>query len=98
MKRIAAYVLNMTPQWRPDWGGALLFSDRPGHISEGYLPAFNALNLFSVPQEHLVEPGVALCRARTVFPSPAGSNRAEHGGFAGLGTRLVGWIFGAQSL
>jgi Rps23 Pro-64 3,4-dihydroxylase Tpa1-like proline 4-hydroxylase len=53
-KRRAAYVLNMTPNWRLDWGGALLFSDRPGHIAEGYPPAFNALNLFSVPQEHLV--------------------------------------------
>ncbi len=52
--RIAAYVLSMTPQWRWDWGGALLFSDRPGHISEGYLPAFNALNLFAVPQDHMV--------------------------------------------
>jgi len=52
--RLVAYVLNMTPNWRPDWGGALLFSDRPGHIAEGYLPAFNALNIFSVPQEHLV--------------------------------------------
>lgn len=52
--RIAAYVLNMTPHWRSDWGGALLFSDRPGHISEGFLPAFNALNIFAVPQEHLV--------------------------------------------
>ena len=52
--RLIAYVLNMTPHWRPDWGGALLFSDRPGHIAEGYPPAFNALNLFSVPQEHLV--------------------------------------------
>ena len=50
-----AYVLNMTPQWRWDWGGALLFSDRPGHVSEGYLPAFNALNIFAVPQPHLVE-------------------------------------------
>jgi SM-20-related protein len=52
--RIAAYVLNMTPHWRWDWGGALLFSDRPGHVSEGYIPAFNALNIFAVPQEHLV--------------------------------------------
>jgi Rps23 Pro-64 3,4-dihydroxylase Tpa1-like proline 4-hydroxylase len=53
-KRIAAYVLNLTPQWRLDWGGALLFSDRPGHISEGFPPAFNALNIFAAPQEHLV--------------------------------------------
>ena len=52
--RIAAYVLNMTPRWRPDWGGALLFSDRPGHLSGGYLPAFNALNIFAVPQDHMV--------------------------------------------
>jgi Rps23 Pro-64 3,4-dihydroxylase Tpa1-like proline 4-hydroxylase len=52
--RIAAYVLNMTPQWRWDWGGALLFSDRPGHVSEGWLPAFNALNIFAVPQDHMV--------------------------------------------
>jgi SM-20-related protein len=52
--RIAAYVLNMTPDWRWDWGGALLFSDRPGHVSEGYLPAFNALNIFAVPQDHMV--------------------------------------------
>jgi Rps23 Pro-64 3,4-dihydroxylase Tpa1-like proline 4-hydroxylase len=52
--RQVAYVLNMTPNWRLDWGGALLFSDRPGHISEGYPPAFNALNMFAVPQEHLV--------------------------------------------
>jgi len=52
--RIAAYVLSMTPRWRPDWGGVLLFSDRPGHFSGGYLPAFNALNILAVPQEHLV--------------------------------------------
>jgi Rps23 Pro-64 3,4-dihydroxylase Tpa1-like proline 4-hydroxylase len=52
--RIAAYVLNLTPRWRPDWGGALLFSDRAGHFSGGYLPAFNALNILTVPQEHLV--------------------------------------------
>jgi SM-20-related protein len=53
-RRVAAFVFNLTPIWRPDWGGALLFSDAPGHIAEGYLPTFNALNIFSVPQEHMV--------------------------------------------
>jgi SM-20-related protein len=53
-KRVAAYVLNMTPAWRPDWGGALLFLDWSGHLAEGYAPAFNALNIFAVPQPHLV--------------------------------------------
>jgi len=52
--RIAAYVLNMTPNWRPDWGGALLFCAPGGHAVEGWLPAFNALNLFAVPQDHMV--------------------------------------------
>lgn len=52
--RRVAYVLNMTPQWRADWGGILQFIDRDGHIAEGYVPKFNALNLFRVPQLHSV--------------------------------------------
>lgn len=53
-KRIAAYVLNFTPQWRADWGGILQFIDSDGHVAEGYTPVFNALNLFRVPQPHSV--------------------------------------------
>ena len=49
-----AYVLNLTPKWRPDWGGALQFLDRDDHIEEAYLPTFNALNLFRVPTRHSV--------------------------------------------
>jgi Rps23 Pro-64 3,4-dihydroxylase Tpa1-like proline 4-hydroxylase len=52
--KLVAYVLNMTPKWRPDWGGALQFYDRSDHIAEGFLPTFNALNLFRVPQRHSV--------------------------------------------
>jgi SM-20-related protein len=51
---IAAYALDVTLDWRPDWGGALLFSDQAGHFCEGYMPAFNAFNVFAVPQEHMV--------------------------------------------
>ncbi len=53
-ERVAAYVLNLTPQWRADWGGILNFLDRDGHVAEGYTPAFNALNIFKVPQPHSV--------------------------------------------
>ncbi|HYM18236.1 MAG TPA: 2OG-Fe(II) oxygenase family protein [Micropepsaceae bacterium] len=53
-KRLAAYVLNMTPGWRADWGGVLQFIDPSGHIAEGYVPAFNALNVFRVPAQHSV--------------------------------------------
>lgn len=52
--RVAAYILNMTPRWEPDWGGALLFPDWRGQIAEGYVPTFNALNILAVPQPHLV--------------------------------------------
>lgn len=53
-RRVAAYVLNLTPQWKVDWGGILQFIDADGHVAEGYTPAFNALNLLLVPQPHAV--------------------------------------------
>lgn len=50
-----AYVLNFAPpDWHPDWGGYLTFLDDDGDIVEGFRPRFNALNLFKVPQTHLV--------------------------------------------
>lgn len=52
--RLYAYVLNLTPVWKLDWGGLLLFPDADGHVAEGYAPKFNALNLFRVPQAHTV--------------------------------------------
>ncbi len=52
--RRAAYVLNMTPEWREDWGGYLNFFDDAGHVVAGYKPAFNALNIFTVPMRHSV--------------------------------------------
>jgi Rps23 Pro-64 3,4-dihydroxylase Tpa1-like proline 4-hydroxylase len=53
-KRLAAYVFNLTPSWRADWGGLLLFHRPDGHVAEALTPSFNALNLFSVPQPHSV--------------------------------------------
>lgn len=52
--RLFAYVLNLTPRWRADWGGILMFLDDEDHVSEGYVPAYNALNIFTVPQRHAV--------------------------------------------
>ncbi|HEX8641585.1 MAG TPA: 2OG-Fe(II) oxygenase family protein [Allosphingosinicella sp.] len=54
MGRRAAYVLNLTPQWRPDWGGILQFYDERGNVVRGFTPAFNTLNIFRVPQPHSV--------------------------------------------
>jgi hypothetical protein len=52
-ERIAAYVLNLTPAWRPEWGGLLNFLDG-GHVTRAFTPAWNALNLLKVPQDHFV--------------------------------------------
>ena len=53
-RRRAAYVFNLTPEWRVDWGGLLLFHAADGHVEEGYTPRFNALNIFAVPAVHSV--------------------------------------------
>lgn len=53
-ERLYAYVLNLTARWRADWGGLLLFLDDEDHVEEGYVPAWNALNIFRVPARHAV--------------------------------------------
>jgi Rps23 Pro-64 3,4-dihydroxylase Tpa1-like proline 4-hydroxylase len=52
--RVAAFVFNLTRDWRPDWGGILNFTGADGHIDGGFTPSFNALNIFAVPQPHHV--------------------------------------------
>ena len=52
--RRAAYVMNLTRDWRLDWGGLLTFHGDGGSVVEAFVPTFNALNLFAVPQPHSV--------------------------------------------
>lgn len=52
--RLYGYVLNFSRDWNPDWGGNLVFYGQDGHIEHGWVPAFNALNLFVVPTRHAV--------------------------------------------
>lgn len=52
--RLYAYVLNLTRDWRADWGGALIFPGADGQIAQGFVPRFNALNIFAVPMDHSV--------------------------------------------
>jgi len=52
-RRHAAYVLGLTPVWRTEWGGLLLFHQPDGAL-RGYMPQFNTLTLFSVPHMHSV--------------------------------------------
>ena len=52
--RRAAYVMNFSRDWDDDGGGFLQFFDERGDIEQGLKPAFNALNIFTIPQLHSV--------------------------------------------
>ncbi len=52
--RLYAFVFNLSPIWRADWGGLLNFYDSDGHVAEAYTPRWGALNIFEVPQWHAV--------------------------------------------
>lgn len=52
--RLYAYVINLTPVWRADWGGLLMFMADDGHVAEAFTPRWNALNILKVPQPHAV--------------------------------------------
>lgn len=52
--RRAAYVFGLTPEWRTEWGGLLMFHDEGHDVSRALRPRFNTLNIFSVPQPHSV--------------------------------------------
>jgi SM-20-related protein len=52
--RVAAYVYGLTPHWRVEYGGVLLFHGEADRTVEGLAPRFNTLDLFAVPQRHSV--------------------------------------------
>ena len=52
--RLAAYVYGLTPHWRLEWGGLLLFHGHMDRTAAGLVPRFNTLDLFAVPQQHSV--------------------------------------------
>lgn len=62
-KRVA-YVLSFCRSWQPDWGGILQFYDKNNNIEEGFTPRFNALSLFTTPQNHAVSFVTPFCGQR----------------------------------
>jgi hypothetical protein len=74
-RRTTACVFGLTPQWRLEWGGLLLFHDPGSRDLHGMVPQFNTLDLFAVPRYHsvsLVSPAAPRRRyAITGWLSPA---------------------------
>ncbi|NMP33371.1 proline hydroxylase [Thalassotalea sp. M1531] len=49
-----AYVLGLSPQWHPDWGGLLQLFEQNGTPTSSYMPVFNSLTVFDVNKVHSV--------------------------------------------
>ena len=62
-ERRAAYVLGLTPIWRPEWGGLLLFHGADQRL-DALSPGFNCLDIFTVPRMH----SVSYVTASACFP------------------------------
>ena len=48
-----AYVLNLSKNWKPDWGGLLHFNNED-IVIDTLMPKFNSMSIFEVPQKHFV--------------------------------------------
>jgi len=53
-QRQVAYVINLSPQWHPDWGGLLQFYEPNGTPRDAWSPDYNTLSLFDVSHVHSV--------------------------------------------
>lgn len=53
-RRKVAFVLNLTENWHPDWGGLLQFFHDSGETRDSWSPVFNSLCLFDVKHVHSV--------------------------------------------
>lgn len=52
--RVCAYVINLSKNWDSDWGGLLQFHDDNKRLIDTFVPYWNHLSLFRVPQSHSV--------------------------------------------
>ncbi len=54
--RYLAYVIQLTKNWRSDWGGLLQFMDDQQRITDTVTPQYNSIALFKTPRLHCVSP------------------------------------------
>lgn len=53
-KRRICFELNVTKDFKADWGGMLQMLDDDGHILKGYRPSFNKLNIYDSEQKNSI--------------------------------------------
>ena len=62
-QRRFAFVFNLSRGWQADWGGLLHFLDAEGRVVDTFVPRYNSLSLFRVPQFHCVSQVAAWAEA-----------------------------------
>jgi len=62
-KRRFAFVFNLGRGWQADWGGLLHFLDEDDRVVDTFVPRYNSLSLFKVPQYHCVSQVAAWAQA-----------------------------------
>ena len=55
-RRMIAYSIGLTPEWRPDWGGYLNILDSGMNLIDVFPVRFNSISFFKVPVWHFVQP------------------------------------------
>jgi len=53
-KPLVGFSLNMARDWLAEWGGNTFFYGKGGDIEEVFVPAFNTLEIFSIPASHSI--------------------------------------------
>lgn len=53
-KRRFAYVINLSKDWHPDWGGLLQFFESNGTPRDAWTPEFNVMSIFAIEHIHSV--------------------------------------------
>ena len=53
-RRLLNFIFDLTPEWKPEWGGLLGFRSLNGSGIDGFFPSFNALDVFAFPQGHWI--------------------------------------------
>jgi SM-20-related protein len=48
-KRVATFNLNLTPEWKPEWGGLLEFRRPEAGSIDAFVPTFNSLDVLGFP-------------------------------------------------
>jgi hypothetical protein len=62
--RKVAFILNMTKDWLPHWGGNLVMMDENYEkVIEDFMPRFNSIVFFDVPIAHAVLPVSLYCQS-----------------------------------